>query len=947
MHLFKFPIPVEPSESGLACPAVTVNPDNTKVAFARLDGQVWIYALDKLMATVPITAQKPDFTELSAPMSKVIPDEGRSEITAVRYGNLTDFLAVGCSNGEVYIQRDGKLELAVEGIKSSVSDLSWSAEDELLAIATLGAGILIYDVNNQEVISIINQDATSIKGIAFDCNMGKNLISLSDDRKALLFEYTLTEDKDGKRHFNSSVKSFDGLVNISTLNKSRVRKLSWSRDNRIVTFPNASKGPQTALVTVMRNPENPPKQPTGASGSWKSWCSFVGHGYQCSVTSVSPVTYRNLDCSPQQLESAGLDIIVKHCPTALDYRYAYIVATGSLDSTIAIWSTCADSPLLVAEGISSSGVVDMSWSKDGSKLFFTTINGEFWVMAFEENELGPIVDSSTTGVIPASLLKKNLKEKLKLSREEAILEEKKASTQDDTAKSVDDTVETVVPQKTNGNAIVSTMVAKTKEGKKRVQPLLLSGSTNANGNSNGNDKNKADRASAPRPVSTMEFDPPSYSVGKELPGKVNKLARPADLDGDSSTNHKQQKKSIDAIEIIGSVVLNPSNAFSNVRISIPKVRSVIKQVSPTDDSLELEIINGNGNESTPSRVSLTKTYLPFQSSEVERKQVFVDFLPKRVLLATGGDGDFWVVATVDGNIIVYSDVGRRLLPPIVLGSPLSFLESKGKYLLAVTSIGELHIWDVPAKKSLFGSTSLFPLLQPIYRSNATDSSNNVYFTGEYLSRAENLTLCSVTATGIPVVTLSNGNGYLYNQHMGTWSLISDSWWAFGSQYWDSTAVGSTSNDKSADVDGGSENIVSLLERHTNEEVMRKGKGRLFSKISKIMLMKEGYENLEVVISLNHLENKLLVYELLGDEASFKNLFIVYMKRLSEIPLKARILEICAELYGPNDVTSAPWEPKVCGIDKHKLLKEIVLACAKYREVQRILVQYGEAVDVIG
>ena len=110
---------------------------------------------------------------------------------------------------------------------------------------------------------------------------------------------------------------------------------------------------------------------------------------------------------------------------------------------------------------------------------------------------------------------------------------------------------------------------------------------------------------------------------------------------------------------------------------------------------------------------------------------------------------------------------------------MSFLESHGNFLLAVTSIGELYVWDVAKKKiHLQSPTSLSSVLELSHK-----------FKEDGISRSENITLCSVTSSGVPLLTLSNGFGYLYNKDFVAWQTVSASWWAFGSHYWDSVGDG--------------------------------------------------------------------------------------------------------------------------------------------------------------
>lgn len=451
-----------------------------------------------------------------------------------------------------------------------------------------------------------------------------------------------------------------------------------------------------------------------------------------------------------------------------------------------------------------------------------------------------------------------------------------------------------------------------------------------------------------RPLATSNYDLPSNSVPKDLNAKVVKMMK---KDSSQSTNSLKKKRDVDPTEFIGSVVINPQISFSNVRIATPKLRTNITYKLPDDESLRMDIKNGNGLESQPTRISLSKDL-----SKGDNKQLFLDFIPQKIHVICGSP-KYWALATSTGQILTYSQHGRRVLPALVLGSPLSFLEMKDSFLLAVTSIGELYVWNLDEKKSIFKPISLYPLLQPLYSSGQAlatsnfntstsasekgdnvggnsnvniDSNGLVFVNGELLTRSENLTMCSVTSQGIPIVTLSNGNGYLFNKEMNVWSLISDSWWAFGSQYWDT----SISIDSLKNV-----GLLEYMESHTNEEIDRKGKAKFFSKVSKMMLMREGYESLETVISLNHLENKINFYLFLKDYKNYKTFLIMYAKRLSELNLKNRLLEIFQSLFVDVD-------GEICGHSKKGLLEELLLSCSKHREVQHILVQYSESIGLL-
>lgn len=60
------------------------------------------------------------------------------------------------------------------------------------------------------------------------------------------------------------------------------------------------------------------------------------------------------------------------------------------------------------------------------------------------------------------------------------------------------------------------------------------------------------------------------------------------------------------------------------------------------------------------------------------------------------------VACEDKTVTVFNMGGKRLLPPLVLGSQISVLECTGPYVMAITTQGYLHVWLVnPMQSCIF------------------------------------------------------------------------------------------------------------------------------------------------------------------------------------------------------------------------------------------------------
>lgn len=189
--------------------------------------------------------------------------------------------------------------------------------------------------------------------------------------------------------------------------------------------------------------------------------------------------------------------------------------------------------------------------------------------------------------------------------------------------------------------------------------------------------------------------------------------------------------------------------------------------------------------------------------------------------------------------------------------------------------------------------------------------------------------------------------------MGVWQTVTEAWWAFGSHYWDSISddkVSMESHNLTSQEPNHESSILGLLEHKTNEEILRKsrvGRGKFFNKISKNLIMKEGFENLENSISLSHLENRILCCELLGEFRDFHDFLITYSKRICELGLKAKLFELCERILGPNsDSDKSTSNSQLCGYNREELLKEIILACAQYRDAQRILNYFGKKLGLI-
>ena len=109
-----------------------------------------------------------------------------------------------------------------------------------------------------------------------------------------------------------------------------------------------------------------------------------------------------------------------------------------------------------------------------------------------------------------------------------------------------------------------------------------------------------------------------------------------------------------------------------------------------------------------------------------------------------------------------------------------------------------------------------------------------------------VTTVAITRAGYPVVSLGNGDAYTYSRDMFTWMRLSESWWAVTSQYWDASGLKPPAG---SNVQGN----IGLIERRTDDAVLKMGRGRYLQRILKTTMLKEGFKGLETAVSIGHLE----------------------------------------------------------------------------------------------
>lgn len=710
------------------------------------------------------------------------------------------------------------------GHDNDVQDLAWSPDGQLLVSVGLDSAIIVWSASTFEKLKRLDWHQSHVKGVAFD-PANKFFVTCSDDRTARIVRYSRASPTE----LSFSVEAVVASPFTDSPLTSYYRRCSWSPEGESIACPNATNGPIPTVAIVDRGQWTAPKQ---------RQISLVGHEGTTEAARFSPRVYGESTC---------------------------VVATAGEDGAIAVWSTSNPRPLAVLQNVAFKLVTDLAWSRSGLQLYASSLDGSVVLIEFSEAELGKIQPldqtqqrlekySNATDLmdIPQSVEQvevqasiANLKPEDKRSTQGSEIF-KKNSTQtpksqllniSDPAPASALTLATAsapspapfpAPSPAPFPATTSTpastswpdsgarkqKVSLTKDGRKRVAPLLLNSST-----LNSSSEPMLNSVSSLGPsigVSVGVYDRPSQALP---PGGISTLVignkRKSDDEPLPPRRHKED------LSYLRPVVLNPATTVSQIRLATPRVVSHLS--TDVNCSAVLEARNAS-RAGEPTRISL-----------VARGQtVFFDFVPEYISLLTGSVDTFWSAASETGVVYTYTPYGSRLLPPLVLGAPVSLLESNGQYLCALSATGMAFAWDILRKAALYPPQSIGPCLD-----------TGMKFQENGLVKAPHVTQCWITEEGHLVLAVSSGSVFHYDSHLHCWQRISESFWAYGSQFWDSTGL------KHANTQIGP---VTQAELRTNEEALLKAgaRGRQLQRQAVNRTVQSGFQGFEEAVSVAHL-----------------------------------------------------------------------------------------------
>ncbi|XP_014750043.1 PREDICTED: protein HIRA isoform X4 [Sturnus vulgaris] len=277
------------------------------------------------------------------------------------------------------------------------------------------------------------------------------------------------------------------------------------------------------------------------------------------------------------------------------------------------------------------------------------------------------------------------------------------------------------------------------------------------------------------------------------------------------------------------------------------------------------------------------------------------------ILAAAGSCEIVTVACEKRTLSVFSACGRRLLPPIILNTPISTLHCTGSCIMALTTAATLSVWDVHKQTAI-----------------VRDESLQTIFSGSDATVSQIL----LTQHGIPVMSMSDGKAYCFNPSLSTWNLVSDKQDSLAQCADFRTSLPS----QEAMLCSGPLAVIQGRTSNSGRQA-----ARLFSMPHLV----------QQETTLAYLENQIAAALILQSSHEYHHWLLIYARYLVNEGFEYRLRELCKDLLGPVHYSAgSQWESTVMGLRKRELLKELLPVIGQNLRFQRLFTEYQEQLDIL-
>ncbi|PIN25413.1 Histone transcription regulator HIRA, WD repeat superfamily [Handroanthus impetiginosus] len=781
-------------------------------------------------------------------------------------------------------------------------------------------------MSNGICTAVLRGHSSLVKGVAWD-PIGSFIASQSDDKTVIIWrtsDWSLAHRTDG--HWAKSLGS------------TFFRRLDWSPCGHFITTTHGFQKPRHSAPVLER-------------GEWSATFDFLGHNAPIIVAKFNHSMFRRNISNSQDLKAASVGWTNGTSKTdGKDLQPYNVIAIGSQDRTITVWTTASPRPLFVAKHFFSQSVVDLTWSPDGYSLFACSLDGTVATFHFDVNEIGQkltdvelddlkrnrygdvrgrqenLAETPAQLLIEAAAAKQAPSKKANTVVPESLISLKASADLVVATKNnktvVGDGKKTEDPTSDGSNKVVSARMSspvKQKEyrrpdGRKRIIPEAVGVTSHQERTSIG-----AQSEALEFPVKSLDHSKDNGAIHTDGGGREGSIRKAiggnADLKGRSGVTARASiseslviekvpasgsKESSNNVEQIGYLA---SGSILSIRVFDKKQGDdtvpVCLEARPREHAVNDIVGAGNPLMIKETELSCTRGSQTLWSDRISGK-----------VTVLSGNSNFWAVGCEDGSLQVYTKCGRRAMPTMMMGSAAVFIDCDELWkLLLVTRKGSLYVWDLFNKKCLLHD-SLASLITTDVKSNAKDTGTIKVISAK------------LSKSGFPLVVLATRHAYLFDMSLMCWLRVADDCFP-ASNFASSWTLGSSHGGELA---------------------------ALQVDVRKFLARKPGWTRVtdDGVQTRAHLESQLVSALALNSPNEYRQCLLSYIRFLAREADESRLREVCESFLGPpigmaepsSDLKTPAWDPFILGLNKHKLLREDILpAMASNREVQRLLNEF--------
>uniref|UniRef100_A0A4W6CTY1 Protein HIRA n=1 Tax=Lates calcarifer TaxID=8187 RepID=A0A4W6CTY1_LATCA len=785
-----------------------------------------------------------------------------------------------------------------------VMDVAWSPHDVWLASCSVDNTIVIWNARKfPEMVTCLRGHTGLVKGLTWD-PVGKYIASQADDHSLKVWR---TVDWQMEANITKPFSECGGTTHVL--------RLSWSPDGQYLVSAHAMNNSGPTAQIVERD-------------GWKTNMDFVGHRKAVTVVKFNPKIFKKKQKNGSSPKPS--------CPYCC-------CAVGSKDRSLSVWLTSLKRPLVVIHDLFDKSIMDISWTLTGLGMLVCSMDGTVAYLDFSLDELGDPLSEEEKNSIHQNIYGKSLAitsteaqlsttiienpEMLKYQQERQNSAQANSGPGSAGPESSTPKLNSVMNGESlediRKNLLKKQVETRTADGRRRITPLCIAQlDTGYENMKHTLVKPSLLLTSAPKIEPMKALDSRFTERSKATPGVTAAISSTAGLtpldrpkDGISALKDVKTKEDTSSDSEDKMAAINKNLAFGKRKPELlmdgGEVVEKRKKGRPRKDKMAATIAQPFTQVSMEPSVFLEveNEVSVVAGSKLSQLRCSRDgrdwntLLPSSVVTAAGSS-DILAVACEDRMLSVFSSCGRRLLPAIQLGTPVSALHCSAHFLMALTAGATLSVWSV---------------LRYL-----------VIFIQIYLGTGADITVSQslLTQQGVPVIGLSNGKSYCFSSSLETWTLIADK----GDSLVQCADFRSCLPTHDAPVSSGP--LAVMQGRNLSA-------GRLASRLSSTP------HHLQQSMTLAFLENQLASALTLQSAQEYRYWLLIYARFLVNEGSEYRLRELCKELLGPVHKSAATaWEPTTLGLRKRELLREVLPVIGENLRFQRLFTEYQDQLELL-